>query len=236
MTNVEESFELASADQRASPLLALPAELISKVLHFLMNDDWVVETKKRFLRREELYVGTVGYRKGKKNYAIEVLQRGAQVLRVCQQLYHEGCNVLYKSNYLQFEMLITGDGRTLQLSVLDIDVTLPAIYESPTFPYRHYDLYTYSCDRKEAEFRKLLDIYPALARCQVYDLKISYRCQEHVHVPCQLLKNLLHDKDVYITMCHKGVPKLTMLEKVKASVGCKILRCRYTQRSGAACA
>ena len=184
------TFGSASILQNGSSLMRLPAEVRIMILRILLVHTGPIPIQ-RNVRIEK-------YKKA--------VQRSAQTLWTCQQLYREGLPILYGENTLVLHTrnLIGGRAptslRKLNLHILDGFVRLPRCIRDLGARESLIDSLMDDSDpeNEQGTDMRLVGLYGSLARFSKYELLFGFEDQEHVFVIARSLKDLFLDKHIKV--------------------------------------
>lgn len=187
------------ARQDTALLLCLPLELRRRILISLLGENETIHSS-RFLEVSEGY------------YSEHIEQRSAQVLGTCQQLYAEGCIVLYGCNTLGIRVASFNES-VRRCSILKSQFLIRSydnFHHSASADVFRYDRWGDTSLKEAIESSVsgsfIKNTTELLARLQgiykfsnyILDLKIDR--QEQLFVVCRLLRDMLARKNVTINV------------------------------------
>lgn len=133
-------FNATQSPQNDSPLIGLPTELRTKILRMLLKSDAPLYSKEECKRGLDVVERDKTLSQRVSNKDEDSIKKGeyrkttslsSQVLRTCQQLYLEGCEVLYDENTIcilieeELDMIF----RNCKVSILDHTLDIPSQLE-----------------------------------------------------------------------------------------------------------
>lgn len=190
------SFQVAPQRQGSSMLMTLPGEVRNKILRNLMSNSAPILPRTSYQvlsysNYSEVEVSTEYL----KNVA-----RSSQILRCCQNLYHEAIPILYQENTL---WVIVGSlpdafySNTLHLSALDTILKCPTrVQDLETADTNIFSQsYIASHNPCPAHTQNILKACDRFSRVQLYTFTDD---QEGLFVTCFLLRDFLLNKKVHI--------------------------------------
>lgn len=219
MAVVQMAFDTPPKAQSSSPLLRLPAELRLMILgHLLFYTGGVICA---YTHIGDEHESTPSGQQLLREYRTS-LQRSAQVLRTCQQLYIDAHPLLYEKNTMQIH---TQGGA---IHVLDAFLNLPGVKEAEEGAKLDLLELAKSIEKQylQREFKEdaeqIIRTYPALRKFQNFSIQVEYYDQEDVFMACRMLRNLLHNKHVTFMPQPQGLSDCDAVDFLEP---CAFLKC-----------
>lgn len=211
-------FSRSPDPQSSSRLIQLPTELRLMIFRNLLKNDKPFYSSAR--------VGQQTYR--------DATHNRAQILRTCQQLYHEGLPILYHENTLS---IFAGTQR--RCSILNMSIRQPTLQE---ITLTQSDLQAWASSQ-ETRYRGVMDMeaatklsrtLPSLTRFKTFELVIEYngsaRDFTRTFIICYMLRKLFYQKEVIVRFnmsLDRGLKGHAQKKYLIGLLGrCKYLRCR----------
>lgn len=193
--------------------MRLPVEVRLKILRNLSGVEFVIRSQDYYLKERMGIDPDDATSEEREKCSRQYFEQSGQILRICQQLYHEGCQVIYTEHSLGID--IENDGLTY-LRILDKSFRSPGNFieakaEHTISKNTNFDLLSHL--QHEGDFlftelalrKELLLIYPGLCRFPSCHISMMVYSDENIFVACRFLRQLLRHKKIVVNM-HE-VPK-----------------------------
>lgn len=192
--------------------MSLPTELRLKILRNLTTADVVLQSQHHYLKN---CMGINPFRATPLEKLLcnrKYFHQSGQLLRVCQKLYDEGCQVIYAEHVLVIDSPRAwhdlSDLEILDQSFMHAPTSLNAIpfLDQPDFQsYLQEDFDNFGTAEQESR----LAICPAIARFRAYCISMELTTKHRIFVLSQLFKKILCGKRVAL---HESAPSPTKLD------------------------